>query len=207
MAALVFAWGFWELAEGIVGLSLVRFDVVLSGAIQSLRSPALTPVMYAVTTAGGTLAVTLVVVIAALLLWREGHRLQARLVAVTVLFGMSLSWIAKDAFGRARPPVENALIKLPLSFSFPSGHTMGSLCVAFALGYVVVRSRLALGQKTVALAGLAAYAVLVGVSRIYLGVHWPSDVLASWLLAGAWLSLVIPAYEGRRRRGVLARAE
>ncbi len=203
LVALVCLAGFWELAEDFAySPAVLRFDAVVSSAIQSWRGPVLTPLMIGMTIAGGTVCVTLATLAGSVWLWRGRHPYQARLFAATVIGGMALSTVAKNAFDRPRPPLDNAIIKLPASFSFPSGHTMASLCVSIALGYVLARSDVRTGRKALFAALLLAYPVLVGTSRVYLGVHWPSDVLASWLLAAAWASLLVSVYEGRRRRGL-----
>jgi undecaprenyl-diphosphatase len=194
--------GFWELAEDFVASAAVaRFDATVSAAIQALRSPAMTTVMRAFTIAASLPVVLAATVAVCAFLWGRQRRGEALYAAVIVGGGALLSTLMKSGFGRERPPVDNALITLPSSFSFPSGHTMGSLCLAWVLGWLVAGApRVSGARKAVLLSLIAAYPVLVGTSRVYLGVHWPSDVLASWLLGGAWISVVTGAWLTFRSR-------
>ena len=75
---------------------------------------------------------------------------------------------------------------------------MASLCLGFATGYVALHSEIKPAAKYAVIAGSVLYTLLVGVSRVYLGVHWPSDVIASWLLGGAWLALLTGVVESVR---------
>jgi len=191
--------GFWELAEDFAYSAAVRaFDQTVSAAVQSLRAPAMTVVMKAVTVSGGTAVVTVATLALVAVLWLRHKRFESMVVAAAVGGGTLLSTLAKGHFGRDRPPAHSTLIPLPESTSFPSGHTMASLCLGVALGYLAVRSDMRPSAKVAAVAGCVIYAVAVGVSRVYLGVHWPSDVLASWLLGGAWLAVVIGVAESLR---------
>jgi len=191
--------GFWELAEDFASSSAVaRFDSAVSAAVQALRSPGLTVLMRAVTAAGGTVVVTAVTVVLVLALWRRGRTSDAGFVAAAVGGGALLSALAKGHFGRVRPPANGALISLPESFSFPSGHSMASLCLGTAVAYLALRSEMTRSAKIAVVGGCGAYALAVGVSRVYLGVHWPSDILASWLLGASWLAVVIGVAESRR---------
>lgn len=193
---------FFELAE-VYGSApaVLAFDASVSQAIQSLRTPWLTAVMRVITVTGDTVAVTAMTIGLVALLWTRGHRRRAKYVAAAGAVGAALSTIFKGVLGRARPPVDDALITLPASFSFPSGHAMASLCLGWAITYVTVRSRWSVRLKAAVIALAVGYAVSVAVSRVYLGVHWPSDILASWLLGGAWLAIATGFYEARRLTG------
>lgn len=199
-AALAFLFGFWELAEDLATSSVLNaFDLSISAAIQSLRDPALTVVMRTITFLGDTPAVALATALLVFVLLHQGRRRQAIFSAVAVLTGGLLSFTLKDLFGRARPPVANALIALPNSFSFPSGHAIGSLCFAWVLAHAVITGGYSSKRKMIVTAIGIAYALLVGISRVYLGVHWPSDVLASWFLGGAMIALVSGVYQTIRQ--------
>jgi undecaprenyl-diphosphatase len=93
--------------------------------------------------------------------------------------------IAKRAFGRARPPVEWHLVDAP-GRSFPSGHASNAAAFLVAVGLALVwRSRLSRRTKLATVLPIGLVVGLVGASRVVLGVHWPSDVVAGWLLGGA----------------------
>lgn len=204
LAAALVSWmslaGFWELAgDYATSEEVFLFDADVSAAIQSLRGEPLTQFVRAATVTGDTIVVVTVTLGIVAWLWRQRHDF-ALLAGTAVAGGALISAVLKDRFGRIRPPVDNALISLPTSFSFPSGHALVSLCLAMVGGYLVLRSRMSWPAKAAAAGVLALWVLLVGLSRIYLGVHWPSDVISSWLLGVAWLSAVIGVNETRRRR-------
>jgi len=197
-AALVCFAGFWELAEEFATSSWVMaFDARVAAFVIAWRTPATTLLARGVTTTGGTLVVTLLTTLLVAVLWRRRHVFAVSAV-VAVAGGALMANLMKDRFGRIRPPAADALVALPGSLSFPSGHSMASLCFAGALTYLTIRSSMRPGAKVTAIAGLALWVIAVGTSRIYLGVHWPSDVAASWLLGMGWLSLIIGYSEARR---------
>ncbi|WP_405364673.1 phosphatase PAP2 family protein [Kitasatospora sp. NBC_00039] len=96
------------------------------------------------------------------------------------------------AFARPRPPVADWVAASPSGYSYPSGHAFTAAAAAGLLAWAVLRG----GRRrpwTVLLVGLLGLvAVAVGLSRIYLGVHWPFDVVGGWLLAALWLGLTLP---------------
>ncbi|MFJ8431217.1 phosphatase PAP2 family protein [Kitasatospora sp. NPDC094019] len=120
------------------------------------------------------------------------HR--SRPVAAAVLLAPTV-WLAlgqllrqglMHGFGRPRPPVVDWAFTAH-GFAFPSGHAFTAALSAGLLALAVVRARP--GAARPAVAAAAVFAVLIGCTRVYLGVHWPLDVLAGWLLAAAWLAL------------------
>src|SRR5947209_3450048 len=101
--------------------------------------------------------------------------LDALFVAGTVGGYAALTFIAKDVVQRERPI---AFFRIPESgYSFPSGHTLGATCLAMAVGYFVWRSRWSTAKKMAGTVALAVLVVLIGASRLVLGVHYPADVL------------------------------
>jgi undecaprenyl-diphosphatase len=122
------------------------------------------------------------------------------LFAVGVGLAQVMSSVVKAVLDRARPPASLALIDQPGSHSLPSGHALMTLVIAGLLMCLLLRwtantrrfGRVGLGAATVG-AAIAAAAVLglIGMSRVYLGVHWASDVIAGWCLGAAWLIVVL----------------
>lgn len=196
LVSAVLGFAFFQLA-GVYESSpaVLAFDMAVAETIQAARTPALTALMRLLTFLGGTLAVTTMTIALMATLWLRGHRPMAWYVGVVGVVGAFLTALFKEYFYRARPPAESALIALPSTFSFPSGHTVGSMCLAWAVGYVMVRSTRPVRLKVAVILGATAYALGVAVSRVYLGVHWPSDVVAGWLLGGAWVALATGVYE------------
>ena len=101
-------------------------------------------------------------------------------------------------------PGDDTLVPLPISYSFPSAHSFCSLIVFGMIGLLIYRAMVARGvhRENAMIPGiiLIAFAFLVGLSRIYVGVHWPSDVLGGWLLGGAWLAFAGALYTAGSRQ-------
>ncbi|SEN88479.1 phosphatase PAP2 family protein [Actinacidiphila rubida] len=157
------------------------------------RPPGARRVAIGVTVLGTGVAPYLVSLIAGLVLARRRAAARPRRARVALLLAPVL-WLAcgqllRDAlmhgFGRPRPPVARWATSAA-GFSFPSGHSFTSAVCAGLLVVAVARRRPSWTPITSATAVL--YAVAVGLSRVYLGVHWPLDVLGSWLLAAGWLA-------------------
>jgi undecaprenyl-diphosphatase len=124
---------------------------------------------------------------------RGASWLPAAAALIAVPLTSAITGVAKDAFGRGRPPFSDAavhpLITLPSDPSFPSGHTSFAFCAAVVVGAYLPRARPA----------LVTLAATVGLSRIWLGVHYPSDVLAGAALGTAVALLVVAGIAGGRR--------
>lgn len=202
VVAVMCALGFFELAEDFsISPTVAAFDSTLTAAIDAWRTPARTSAFVAITGLADTMTATLMVVVVALGWYAFRRRTEALALVVAVAGGAALGFLAKEVYLRDRPLAAQALIPPPTGSSFPSGHALDTLlfygAFAFLIGYAFKR-----GWQRATL-GFAAFAVivLVGVSRVYLGVHYPSDVIASWLLGGAWLSLCAGAYASWLRKG------
>jgi len=187
--------GYLELAEDLaLSPRIIAFDAQLGAIVQSWRVPGLTVLFSAATWSANTLTITALVLAAvAVLVWRCDHR-EALVVAFIVASGTALGSIAKRVTERPRPPATASLVELPPSYSFPSGHTLAALLFWTVIAFVVLRVARGEGTKTLAVIGGLVLMVLVGVSRVYLGVHWPSDVLASWLMGVGWLALTLGGF-------------
>ncbi len=114
---------------------------------------------------------------------RKGHA--ALFVLASVAGGALISQTMKLAYARPRPDLVPHGAEV-FTASFPSGHSMMSAVVYLTLGALLARTQTDRAVKAYILAVAVLLTVLVGVSRVYLGVHWPTDVLAGWALGGVW---------------------
>ncbi|MFD7847615.1 phosphatase PAP2 family protein [Nocardia sp. NPDC059764] len=153
------------------------------------RTDTWTTVAKAISAAGGTTSVAVYSTLACLFLaWRR-YWDRAVLVAVTSTGAGLIVFFGKLLIGRDRPPVVDHLVT-ETNHSYPSGHALGSTVVIGIL--VVVALPWLRPVARLVLTALAALFVLaVGLSRLYLGVHWPTDVLAGWLIGACWLTICL----------------
>lgn len=137
------------------------------------------------TALGSAPVLILVTLLAAgfLVIRRETKR--AAQLSFTVLTGMLMVNALKLLFARDRPDIVVPLVEVS-SASFPSGHAMNSAIVYFTLVAMLVRSQGKLALRNYVIAASALITVLVGFSRVYLGVHWPTDVIAGWFMGALW---------------------
>lgn len=146
----------------------------------------------------GVLAIMMLGVTGFLVMTRKSHA--ALMVLVSVIGGVLISQTMKWAFARPRPELVPHGAEV-FTASFPSGHSMMSAIVYLTLGALLARTRHERGEKVYVLAFAIFLTVLVGVSRVYLGVHWPTDVLAGWVLGAAWALICWMAMVWLQRRG------
>lgn len=152
-----------------------------------------------ITALGGYPVLTLftVITIGYLLMIRRGGA--AMLVVVAIGGGTLISQGLKALFGRARPDVVPHLVDVH-TLSFPSGHSMLSAVTYLTLGALIAAVQPSRRVKAYIVGCAIILALLVGVSRIYLGVHWPTDVLAGWSVGAAWALLCGAVAERLMRR-------
>lgn len=153
-----------------------------------LGPPWLEIIMRDVTALGSTTVLTLITFIVAGFLAMDGKRAAALFVLIATAGGGLLSYALKLGFERPRPDLVAHLVDVS-TLSFPSGHAMGAAVTFLTLGVLLVRTESRRRIKAYALAVAVGLTLLVGFSRIYLGVHWPTDVLAGWCAGGAWALL------------------
>jgi undecaprenyl-diphosphatase len=154
-----------------------------------------------ITALGGFTVLTLVVGVAFALLLMHRRRLQALIFALAVAVGQCLAWLIKLIVARPRPDLVPHL-DLAYSSSFPSGHSAMSPIVYMTLAAIVAAGDPVRAVKALLLGGAVLLALAIGVSRVYLGVHWPTDVLAGWTLGAATAlcaTLVLHATAPHRR--------
>lgn len=158
-------------------------DAVRSQSLRALLSP-----LRLITELGSTTAVTAVAFLTLLVGVLIGPWLHGIAGAVTIGLAALGNEMFKALIARARPDLLDPVVQ-ERGFSFPSGHAALGMVAWGVLGVLVLRSRLPRGVRIGAVAVLAAMIVLIGVSRVWLAVHYPTDVLAGWT-AGAVIVLV-----------------
>lgn len=163
------------------------------------RTPALDQVMITVSTVGDTVGMAVLALVGAAILWRLRQRAEAAVVLVAAIGSSLLITGFKNLYGRARPPLAQRLT-VETNAALPSGHSLGSMVVLGVLAAVVVLLVRRSGLRVLAVLAAAAGIVAIGTSRLYLGVHWMTDVLTGWLLGGAWLAVCVTALVLLRHR-------
>ena len=186
---------FVALADEVHELENFYFDEPLLWSMRGLASPSWDRFFSVVTEAGyqyGVIPLDTLIVLLLLGLrrWRE-----AMFAAFSFVGSALLNMSAKQFFQRDRPSLWESIAP-EHTFSFPSGHAMGSMTLAAVLIALAWRTR----WRWPVLLLASTFALLVGVSRIYLGVHYPSDILGGWCAALVWvLGLYLMMFRGERR--------
>ncbi len=161
------------------------------------RSGALTTFFTGYTGLGQWLVLAAAALVAVAALAASARRREAAFLLIAMVAELLLNLALKSAFARARPPLAGALVHAG-GYAFPSGHAMASATFALALAVIAWPTRWRVPAALLA----AAFALLMGASRIYLGVHWLTDVLAGWAMAVAVVSgteLGLEIHEDARR--------
>ena len=181
---------FGKIAEDVHERETTGFDRAVSLGFHRLDSPAMDAIMRAFTFLGSFPAIATVVLAAVIVCLRNRDRRGAAFVAGVAAFEELLNLALKETFRRARPSLFEEIATLH-SYSFPSGHAMTAAATYGAIAVLVARTR---ADRAAAAYAISIWvALLIGASRVYLGVHWITDVLAGWsagafvLLAGVYL--------------------
>ena len=182
----LFGWYASEVAEG----ETAAFDASVRDAVHSVASPTLTAVMEAASFTGKAAFLTVLglifaAVLAYLKLWRS-----LAIFVITMAGEILLETTLKITYHRARPEPFFDL-PVPSSYSFPSGHAMGSLCFYGIVAWIIVRRIDSLPMRIAVWLIASVLFLTIGFSRIYLGVHYPSDVMAGFFAGVVWVSAVI----------------
>jgi membrane-associated phospholipid phosphatase len=178
------------------GETIVHVDGRLAVALHAQATPAATTGVEILTQLGSTAVLLAVAAVAAAYLARLGRRPDAAFLILAFAGAEALTWSLKAVFQRERPRFDDP-IATASSFSFPSGHALVSFAVYGALAYVLVESLRSRRSRAACMACAAVVVAAIGFSRLYLGVHYLSDVLAGYAVALAWL-LVIAAVRQRQ---------
>jgi membrane-associated phospholipid phosphatase len=177
-------------SHGIAGLD----QPILQLAIQA-RSPVLDVIVTGYTDIAGSIGMPIIAVAAIVILsLRRRSWTPAILIAAAGLGSIAMTIAGKDIIGRVRPPLPEAVPPYEYSASFPSGHTLSAVSVVGTIAYLLILRQTSAVARTLTIAGAVLFALTIGLSRVFLGHHWFTDVVAAWLLGAAWLALVITAH-------------
>ncbi|WP_437755739.1 phosphatase PAP2 family protein [Sorangium sp. So ce1389] len=196
MAALVFV----ALAEAVNGgAAIVQVDLALARALHASSSSAGVAALRAFTFLGSGAALTVVAIVVAALLLRRRHRVLAIGWLIALAGGGLLNHALKALFERQRPTFADPLA-VAAGWSFPSGHSMGTFITFGMLSYLGLLFVRTLRARLSLVAFALSWTVAMGFSRMYLGVHYLSDVLAGFAAGSVWLAACISGIEVARRR-------
>jgi undecaprenyl-diphosphatase len=186
VALAVFVWLGYHIRSG----EPTGFDLAARAWVRSLETPRLSAVMWGASVYGAPVRLLPLGLVAAAVFLLRGWRRGAVLVLVTLAGAAVLDLGLKQLFARARPQAFFDYYPAPRSFSFPSGHALFAVC--FFGGIVVLLSHRLRGALAQVLAWVIALVliVLIGVSRVYLGVHYPTDVIGGFAVGIVWVASV-----------------
>ena len=189
--------GFVEIADEVQDHDISGFDRQVAHFIQSFRSDALTPWMVRFTHLGERpVFLVLIVLIAGAIYWQRHNWLLVAEVSFILLTATLLNRFLKQGYGRIRP--DGLHLVEESSYSFPSGHSMGSMAFYGFLIFLIWRLVPGLPLRLFLTVLFSGIILLVGASRVYLGVHYPSDVLAAYAAGLFWLALCVTLFRGVR---------
>ncbi|MHB8841589.1 MAG: LssY C-terminal domain-containing protein [Candidatus Aquicultor sp.] len=190
---------FLGVAQDLIGRDpLVRADLRVVNLVQIFRTPSFSKVMLFITYLGKgqVIFIGVIAVGAVLVLLKRWYHLIALITSVAA--GEFLVYAMKGLFQRSRPPLVNAIAP-ERSYSFPSGHAFIAISFYGLAAYFVFRSVKSTLAKILTVIVAAFIIIAIGFSRIYLGVHFPSDVLGGYAAGAAWVTAIITSLEIRMR--------
>lgn len=171
-----------------------RFDDNLIGWVQGMESPGMTKWMRVFTWIGsGRPVITITIMFMIVLYIFLGHRRELLFLAAVIAGSAMLNTLLKLAFQRARPTIHR--IAEANGYSFPSGHSMAAFSLYGGLAFLIWKHIPTATGRVMMIIVSAALILAIGLSRVYLGVHYPSDIAGGYFLSGSWLAICIWFYQ------------
>lgn len=199
LITLIFAAGFAMVALLVGRHHIAAFDRTITDYLQGFEAPWLTHTMVFITNLGTGLPVVVISLVCMLFLFFVlKHRHELLLFLFAILGSSLFNLVLKSIFHRQRPDIHRLIQET--GFSFPSGHSMGAFALYGIVTYLLWKHIPSWGGRILLVFVSCAFILAIGISRIYLGVHYPSDVLGGYLASGFWLSVSIRIYRGYERR-------
>ena len=192
--ALAGTYAFAKFAGHVRSGSTQAFDTAVLKWIAAHRTPLLDQGMLEITFLGTGTVVLMIVAISGMFLWLTKHKYSALLLLISTAGGLLLNNFLKAGFGRPRPQVFEWGTTV-VSTSFPSGHAMGAAVAYGTVAYLAARLQERRLHRVVTLISAAVIILLISISRLYLGVHYPSDVIAGVIIGLAWAGFCMATLE------------
>ena len=192
--AIAGTWAFAYLARHVRAGSTQAFDDIVMRMVSERQSPAVQQAMIEITFLGTGVVVMMIVAVSAMFLWITRHRYSATLLLFATLGGLILNNLLKAGFDRPRPQVFQWGTHV-LTSSFPSGHAMSATVVYSTIAFLAARLEAQRLMRWVVIAIATVLIILICSSRVYLGVHYPSDILAGVLVGFGWAGFCMVSFE------------
>jgi membrane-associated phospholipid phosphatase len=176
--------------DGISRIDQPALDLAIT-----LRTPTSTDVITAFTQLGGPIGMPIITaLITAVMVWRWRSGTPLVLMVIATAGSLLMTNVGKAVVGRPRPPLPEAVPPYEYAFSFPSGHTLNSTVIAGVVAYLLIRRLQTTWTRVLTVVVAVAWALTMGLSRVFLGHHWLTDVMFGWLAGAAWVALIITAH-------------
>ena len=202
---------FIEIADGLTQADGHVFDQAILSMLHPVPGHPVGPwwleeAALDLTSLGGIAVLGLFATVVVIFLLLQRQVLSALLLALGLLGGVGLSEGLKALFGRGRPPLDHQVVET-LNASFPSGHALMSTVFYLSIGVMLAQTLPTRRLRVYVMSVSILFALIVGLTRIYLGAHWATDVLAGWSIGAAWAMVLwliaygVERYQASRSRG------
>jgi undecaprenyl-diphosphatase len=192
--AIALSFGFAKIAAKVASGGTSGFDETAMRFMGSHQVPWVSNAMVEVTMLGTGIVVAMIIAVSALFLWLYDYKNSATLLLVTTLGGLLLNTVLKLGFDRPRPQFFDWGTHV-MSSSFPSGHAMSAAIVYPSVAYLAARVQKSGWSRLLTMLAAAILVLLISFSRVYLGVHYPSDVAAGVIVGLAWSAFCMTTLE------------
>ncbi len=174
--------------DTLIDHEVIKFDLEVSRSIYAYRTPLMTDVMKFISLMGADFMIALASIVLIFLTFKK-HKRESLIFSLIFILGVGLNFLLKEIFQRPRPNIDPLLTLT--SYSFPSGHAMNSFIFYAVISYFTFHFTRSIKMTFLATIISAILVGLIGISRVYLGVHYPSDVIAGFAAGLLWFVLVL----------------
>ena len=192
--AVAATWAFVALAGVVREGATQQFDDRVLQWIGAHQTPLMQKVMFEITLLGTGIVLVMTVCVAGLFLWISNHRFSALLLLLATCGGIVINTLLKHTFDRPRPQIFEWGATV-LTSSFPSGHAMSATITYGTIAYLAARLQAGRVARWITYIAAGLLIILICTSRLYLGVHYPSDVVAGSLMGIAWTGFCMATLE------------